>query len=73
MTSPNPPVRPTAGAFASELAGLYPERERALTDRMHKLMQWFLHTVAMGPDKDGRPVRQLSRSSTHFVRRMQLA
>ena len=60
LTSPNPAIRPTIGFFSNDLIQLFPERERGLTDRMQKLMEWFLHTVATGPDKDGRPVKSFA-------------
>ena len=56
MVSPNPPIRPTRGPFDVDLVSLYPEREAALTARLQKLMEWFLHTIAFGTDKYGRPV-----------------
>lgn len=56
MVSPNPPIRPTQGPFDTELVSLYPERDAALTARLRKLMDWFLHTIVSGVDRDGRPV-----------------
>jgi len=57
MVSPNPPIRPTYGPFQLELVEAYPQREAALTERLGKLMDFFLHTAAFGLDGDGRPVR----------------
>ena len=56
MVSPNPPIRPTRGPFDVDLVKLFPERDAALTQKLEKLMEWFLHTIAFGTDKDGRPV-----------------
>lgn len=64
MVTPNPPIRPTRGPFDVDLVSLYPEREAALTERLKKLMEWFLHTVAFGTDRDGRPVRK---SAFHVI------
>lgn len=56
MISPNPPIRPTHGPFQLSMVEAFPERDPSLTERLRKLMDWFLHTAAFGLDKEGRPV-----------------
>lgn len=56
MVSPRPVIRPIVGTLQTDLLELYPERDPRLSERLQKMMDWFLHTMAFGMDCDGRPV-----------------
>ena len=47
LVSPNPMVRPTHGPYNMNVLDLFPRRSEALTAKLVKLMEWFLHTVLL--------------------------